>query len=384
MTITEKGYCHIPSTGAVDAAHIGLAADVAAMTAHVRRRQAIAPRTAPGLLLMALHRRRDAALSSRRPRPINLVSCDNIPSNGAILSAVMAEVAAEVDPSLALWIADNAAFPSTMVDRIVPATTSADLDEAAKTLGLSDLAAVGGEPFRQWVIEDSFTARRPRWEAAGAEFVADVQPHEYVKMRVLNAAQTILALTGALAGHTYTFEAVADPILRDFAFRTLREETLPHLPRVAGMDARHYLDQSFARIANTAIRHRCHQVATDTSQKIRQRLLDPLRGNRSTGRVSPGLERAVAAWIAWLARSAPPFGARWPMDDPAAPRLSRVLGRRGRDVSGIVKDVLAHKDIFGPDLGQDDDLSGRVAGFVAEFLSGPSAAAQQSRTATAD
>ncbi len=114
MTVTEKGYCHIPSTGALDLDHPDIVHDLA--NPH-------APRSVPGILARALELRRPS-----HGRPVTLLSCDNIPTNGVILGNVVRAMADRRGNGLADWIAANVAFPSAMVDRIAPATTQADLD----------------------------------------------------------------------------------------------------------------------------------------------------------------------------------------------------------------------------------------------------------------
>lgn len=54
-----------------------------------------------------------------------------------------------------------------MVDRIVPAVTTATLAQIEQQLGMADPVGVACEPFRQWVIEDNFVAGRPAWEKVG-------------------------------------------------------------------------------------------------------------------------------------------------------------------------------------------------------------------------
>ena len=221
------------------------------------------PRSAPGVIVAALDRRRAIGAPG-----LTLLSCDNIPANGAILRGVVRDLARARSAALEQWISDRVAFPSSMVDRIAPATSAADIAEISAVLGLSDPCCVVGEPFRQWVIEDRFTGARPPWDAAGAEFVADVSGHELIKMRVLNGAQTTLSTLGALAGLDYTFEDVRHPVLERFVRRMLEEETAPTLPRVRGMDAQGYIDMSLKRLRNANIRHRNHQIATDGSQRL--------------------------------------------------------------------------------------------------------------------
>ncbi|MGQ0566334.1 MAG: mannitol dehydrogenase family protein [Gemmobacter sp.] len=347
LTVTEKGYCHIPATGALDEGHPGVLADLAGGE----------PVTVPGFLLRGLAARRAAGAG-----PLALVSCDNIAGNGQVLRAVVRGMAGAMRPDLMGWIDDHVTFPSTMVDRIVPATTPDDVVTAAARLGLRDACPVRCEAFRQWVIEDDFRSDRPPWEAAGAEIVADMAAHEAVKMRVLNAAQTMLALLGALRGHAFTHEAVADAGLRAFIEATLRDETLPHLPQAAGMAPVPYLAQAMVRIGNRAIHHRCHQIATDTSQKIRQRILDPLRARRAAGLAAPGLETGLAAWLAYLRAG------RWDVADPVAAEVEGVMRRAGGGMGPFVAGVMGLRAIFGDDLGRDSALVGRVAGKVALLL----------------
>jgi len=356
LTVTEKAYCHVPATGELDEARPEVAADLAAPPGEP-------PASLPGVLVAGLRRRAAAGAG-----PLNLISCDNIEGNGGVLSRVVRGFAGRAAPGLAGWIADNVAFPATMVDRIVPASAPADLDALAARLGLRDEAAVFGEPFRQWVIEDAFRAPRPRWEAAGAQVVGDVAPFVLIKMRVLNAAQTMLALTGALSGHAFTHQAAADPALAGPVVRALAEETLPHLPPAAGMSPGAYLASSLARIANTGIAHRCHQIATDTSQKIRQRLLDPIRACRAAGRPHPGLTRGVAAWVAYLACSEGAFGARWPVSDPVMPRLAPCLAQAGGDIGAVARATLGMADVFGADLSADGGFAAAVAAAARELL----------------
>ena len=189
----------------------------------------------PGFLAEMLARRMAANA------PVTLISCDNIPGNGHILQNVVSSFADAADKKLAGWIADNVRFPSTMVDRIVPATRPEDLARVEEIAGYRDEGVVVGEPFRQWVIEDDFNRPRPRWDIAGAEFVKDVEPYEFVKMRVLNACQTALSYLGALSGLGTTCDDVHDPLLRDFAARMILDETAAVLPDVPSMQVGPYL-----------------------------------------------------------------------------------------------------------------------------------------------
>ncbi len=360
VTVTEKGYGLTPSAGALDRTQADIAADLAGIDP---------PRTLLGLLARGLERRRAVGGA-----PITLLSCDNIPANGRRLKAGLIAFASERSPDLARWIEAHVAFPCAMVDRIVPATTAADIDEASARLGLRDEAAVVGEPFRQWVIEDRFAGDRPPWDLAGAQFVADAEPYEHIKMRVLNAAQSTLSHWGALVGLEYSYQAAADPLLAGLVVAMLENETAPTLPQLVDMAVAPYVSTSMARIRNTAIRHRCHQIGTDGSQKIVQRLLAPLRTCLDSGRPAPLLTLAVAGWIAYVLSGAKRFGARWSPSDPwAAAIIER--GEREGDFTALAGSILGIAEIFGPDLARPSlvqavasDLEGLLTGDARAWL----------------
>ena len=335
LTITEKGYCHVPATGRLDWSNPDLTRD------RVGRGS---PGTALGLLAAVFERRRAAGAPG-----LTVISCDNIPANGALLGAVLADFVAARSADLARWVEANVAFPSTMVDRIVPAATPDDIADASDRLGFRDEAAVVGEPFRQWVIEDRFVRDRPPWDLAGAQFVADVTPYELIKMRVLNAAQSTLSHLGALVGHSFSFEAVADPILAGLTRSMLERETATTLPEVADMPVAPYIATAFDRIANTAIRHRCHQIGTDGSQKLVQRLVNPLRERMATGHAPGLLALGVAGWLAYVLAGARRFGGRWAPEDPLAGRIIAIGDQTG-DFAALSRALLGLDAVFGHDL----------------------------------
>ncbi len=353
MTVTEKGYCHIPASGALDWGRQEIAADLTRKKGR---------RSLPGFLAEILAARMAANA------PVTLLSCDNIPGNGRILHAVVSSFAEGVDQNLARWIADNVRCPSTMVDRIVPATRPEDLRRVEKIAGYRDDGAVVGEPFRQWVIEDDFNRPRPRWDVAGAEFVSDVEPYEFIKMRVLNACQSVLSYLGALSGLGTTCDDVGDPLLRDFASRMILDETAAVLPNVPSMEVRPYLKLTLSRLGNPAIRHSNHQIATDGSQKINQRILQPLRDRMARELSSPLLETAVAAWIVYLARSQPAFGALWQADDPLMPFVEGAARDCHADIGRFAQAIVANRTVFGDALGGDADFANRIAAVSRSLL----------------
>lgn len=318
MTVTEKGY-HRAANGGLDATAL------ADTMAH--------PATIYGFLAAGLARRRAGGLSG-----LTVLSCDNLAGNGAQLSALTHEFLERSDPALARWARAECAFPSTMVDRIVPASTPADLDRLAEQLGLRDEAAVVTEPFSQWVIEDRFAGARPRWEAGGAQLVTDVAPYETAKLRMLNGAHSALAYLGLRRGHRFVHEAIADPPLRTLVERLMREEAATSFTPAPGQDLAAYAGALLARFGNPALQHRLGQIAMDGSQKIPQRWLETLRARQERGEGCPAILEALAAWMLHIR------GDNGPVDDPAAEELKRLWSRAGPD--GIATALFAPEGRF--------------------------------------
>ncbi|WP_249139051.1 mannitol dehydrogenase family protein [Actibacterium sp. MT2.3-13A] len=332
LTITEKGYCHVPSTGRLQADHPDISHDLA----HPQN-----PRTALGFLVGALERRRRAG-----QRPFTVLSCDNLPENGQVLRRLVLEFAAARDKALADWIEAEARFPSCMVDRIVPATTKEDIEAVCAATGRRDLAPVMHEPFRQWVVEDDFVdGARPDLAAAGAEMVADVTPFEKMKLRCLNGTHSALAYLGYLAGHATICDAVSDPLFAGLCDTLWRDEIIPTLTPPQGADLAAYARALLARYRNPAIRHAMWQIAMDGSRKLPQRILDTIADNLQAGRPCPGLTLAVAAWMKYVS-GRDEAGAAIDVRDPLADPL-RGLWQNSPETGARVDAYLAHRAVFG-------------------------------------
>ena len=240
-----------------------------------------------------------------------------------------------------------------MVDRIVPATTDADIAAASEAVGLLDLAVVVHEPFRQWVIEDRFVSTaRPAWQEVGAQFVPDVAPYEHMKLRVLNAAHSALAYLGYLSERETIVEAVSDSILRRFVLDLWREEILPVLTAPPGINLAAYSDRLMRRFENPAILHRTWQIAADGSQKLPQRLLDTIRERLARQLPITRLAHVVAAWICYVG-GIDEMGEPIDVRDPLATLLRTALDGASQAPEERVACVIALKEIFGPDLAAD-------------------------------
>ena len=345
LTVTEKGYCHDPATGELNDGHPDIRADLA---------DPARPRSAPGFLVEALRRRRQAGIP-----PFTVLSCDNLPANGEICARVVARLAALRDPDLGRFVAGEVPCPSTMVDRIVPATTDADRDAVSETLGLADAWPVLAEPFTQWVIADRFPAGRPRLEEAGAELVADVAPFELMKLRLLNGSHSTLAYLGVLSGYGTVADAIADPDFARLIRELMDEEVTPTLSLPPGADLPAYKAALLARFANPALRHRTEQIAIDGSQKLPQRLLGTARDRLRAGAPITRLALAVAGWMRFITGRGED-GRPIAVQDPLARRLQSLADEAGPVAERLVPALLGVRDIFGDDLPRDERFNRAV------------------------
>ncbi len=282
LTVTENGYCLNRATKRLDPEHPLIRADLA----HPGR-----PSSAVGIVVEAYRRRR----SSGAP-PFTAMCCDNIQHNGEVLRDAVLALAGLRDPALAAWIAEHGSFPSSMVDRITPVTAAADVAALADRHGIEDRWPVFAETFTQWVIEDRFPAGRPPWEEVGAQFVADVAPYEFMKLRLLNASHLAVSGMGRLAGYVTIDEAMADPLITRYMGALMDRETGPTLLPVPGIDLGRYKATLVERFANPAIKDTVERVNTDAPLNV---LVDPIRDRLRAG---GGVELLALALAAWLRR----------------------------------------------------------------------------------
>jgi fructuronate reductase len=337
-TVTEKGYCVSSVTGRLDESNPDIAADLA---------DPQRPRSVPGLLVEALKRRRAAGTA-----PFTVLSCDNLSHNGAKAAGVVRRFAELVDPAFAAFVADEVAFPSTMVDRITPATRDEDRIAVARRLGLWDAWPVVAEPFRQWVIEDRFTAGRPAWEEAGATLVADVAPFEVMKLRLLNGSHSTIAYLGVVLGLETVFDAFTDPDLGRFVERLWREDLVPTVPKVAGIDGTAYAAALGRRFSNPSIRHRTIQISADGSQKLPPRLLAPALERRRAGAEVGAIAFAVAAWMRFLTGTGE-NGSTHDVADPMAARLVAAAAGLRENPRAAAERLMAIGEVFDPAIAGD-------------------------------
>ncbi|WP_231994522.1 mannitol dehydrogenase family protein [Pseudarthrobacter equi] len=341
LTITEKGYRFDARTRTLDLDDPEIQADLAGRP----------PRTAVGQITRGLQQRARTGAG-----PITVVSCDNLPGNGELTGTLVRNFAealpAPENENLLVWLDANTAFPSTMVDRMVPATTDGDLAAVGHELGLRDDAAVVAEPFRQWVIEDTFAAGRPRWEDAGALFSTDVAAWESAKLRLLNASHSMLAYLGLAAGKETIADAVGVDAFRKAVRRMMLEEALPSITLPDGLDGGQYCDEVLRRFANPALGHTTAKVGSDGSQKVGLRLLTTVRGTLDAGRVPKWAALAVAAWMHHVATTP-----EADLNDPLAKELHAALpASESRTADTVVPALLGFRPVVEPALAGDEEF----------------------------
>lgn len=282
LTITEGGYNFDRVTGEFDPTNPGVADDL---------RDGAVPVTAFGFVTEALRRRRD-----RGQPPFTVQSCDNIQSNGDMARRMFTAYARLKDPELGEWIEANVHFPNAMVDRITPVTSPDDIAEIAELIGLDDAWPVVCEPFFQWVIEDDFGLGRPPFEEAGAQLVDDVEPYEYMKLRLLNSSHQGLCYFGYLSGYRYAHEAMQDPAISAFITRYMDREATPTLRPVPGIDLDAYKAKLIERFSNPEVRDTLARLCAESSDRIPKWLVPVIRDQLAGGGEIACSAAIVASW----------------------------------------------------------------------------------------
>jgi fructuronate reductase len=350
LTVTEKGYCHDPATGRLNATHPDIVHDIA---------NPQKPRSAPGYLVEALRRRRADGTA-----PFTVLCCDNLPHNGATVAGIVRDLAELHDKDLARFVAAEVAFPSTMVDRIVPATTDADRTAITGRLGVDDAWPIVTEPYNYWAVEDRFPAGRPDWP--GVEFVTDIAPYEAMKLRLLNASHSVMAYLGYLAGHETIADTIADPVFLRLVEGLMDVEVTPTLKLPAGTDVAAYKRALVERFANAALKHRTWQIAMDGSQKLPQRLLGTVRDRLAANAPIDRLALGVAGWMRYVTGSderGQPIDVR----DPLADRLRTIAGNAGPNAARLAPMFLEVREVFG-ELAADTRFRDAVTAALTQVL----------------
>lgn len=285
LTVTEKGYYIDPQTKHLDTQNENVIHDLTTDKL---------PKTVIGLLVQALKQRMVKNLKG-----VSVMSCDNIPENGMLTRNAVVGFAQQKDANLAQWILENVSFPSTMVDRIVPAMQSEEYALIKELTKVDDSVGVVCEDFSQWVIEDNFIEGKPNWSLAGALFVDDVVPYEEMKLRMLNGSHSFLAYNGSLAGYEFIYQCMQDKNLKQVTKNLMLEQSST-LKKGLSVDINTYIERLLQRFSNQNIKHKTAQIAMDGSQKLPQRALAPFLTLQKANAEVTYLPVIIAGWVHYI------------------------------------------------------------------------------------
>ena len=274
--------------------------------------------------------------------PFTIMSCDNIQGNGHVAQEVFTAFARLRDPELGDWVADQVQFPNSMVDRITPGTTDEDRAQIAERFGVEDAWPVVCEPFTQWVLEDKFSLGRPAFEKVGVQVVADVEPYELMKLRLLNASHQALCYFGYLAGYRLVHEVAQDPLFAGFLLDYMNREATPTLSPVPGIDLDDYKRQLIERFSNDAVRDTVARLCAESSDRIPKWLLPVIRENLAAGREVTLSAAVVASWARY-AEGVDEHGEPIQVVDRLADKLTAIASTQRDDPLAFV----ANRELFG-------------------------------------
>ena len=341
LTITEGGYCIDDSNGEFMAHLPQIQHDLA----HPE-----APKTVFGFLCAALTKRRAAGTPA-----FTLMSCDNLPHNGAVTRKALLAYAALRDADLHDWIAQNVSFPNAMVDRITPMTSTEHRLQLADKHAVDDAWPVVCEPFVQWVLEDKFVNGRPAWEKVGVQFTDDVTPYEEMKIKLLNGSHLALTYLGFLKGYRFVHETMNDPLFVRYMRAYMDLDVTPQLSPVPGINLTDYKQTLVDRFSNQAIADQLERVCSDGSSKFPKFTVPTLNRLIADGQETKRAALVVAAWALYL-KGVDENGDTYSIPDPRAAFCQALVA----DDALITQRLLEVEEIFGTAIP-------RSAAFIAAF-----------------
>jgi D-arabinitol 4-dehydrogenase len=294
FTVTEAGY-YLDAKDRLDLNFADLQADLTAA------KSSRAGSTIYGALAAILRARMQANAGA-----VTLLNCDNLRHNGdRSRIGLLQFLELTGDAELLVWVKENTSCPNAMVDRITPRPTPAIAERVLAATGIDDPAALMGESFIQWVIEDNFIAGRPAWETAGVEMVSSVQAYEEAKIRLLNATHSCIAWAGTLVGYTYIHEGTHDAVIRKFAYDYVTDDVIPVLDtpeRPCPINLATYRDVVLDRFGNPAIADTNQRVAMDGFSKIPGFIAPTVRERLARDESIDSVAMLPALFLAYLQR----------------------------------------------------------------------------------
>lgn len=345
LTITEGGYNFDPNTGEFDGSNPDAQHDV---------ENPSTPRLVFGYLTAALRKRRQLGLPA-----FTVQSCDNIQHNGDLTRRMLLGFASMQDADLVDWIEKEVCFPNAMVDRITPVTTDDDIEYLRSEFNFIDQWPVACEPFCQWVVEDRFSAGRPKWQDVGVQFVPNVTPYEKMKLRLLNAGHSVLGILGSIFGYQTIDECMRDDLFATYLRQFFDREATPVLDPVEGIDLEEYKTSLVERFGNASIGDRLARICLESSSKLPVFLIPTIRDNLSRGASIQYAALVIAAWCYYSDKHADRHGNALEVTDELKTDLHQAASATSEDPLSFVK----FKPVFG-DLATDERFTTMYAKMV--------------------
>lgn len=311
LTITEGGYNIDKTSGSFMLDNESIRQDMA---------QPHAPKTVFGFVAEGLRKRMEAGNG-----PITILSCDNLQHNGNTAKKAFTSFIEAQDKELAAWVARNVTFPNSMVDRITPATTPADIERLNKMNGTDDKAPVYCEDFIQWVVEDNFIAGRPAWEKVGVEFTDDVTAYENMKLSLLNASHEMLSFPAFLSGYRKVDDAMHDERFARYLRTFMDKDITPYVPAPGNTDLELYKQTLIERFGNRSVSDQLARLCFDGVSKIpvyiMPNLMNMIRDHADLTRMA----YFIAAYRHYLKYKTDDKGASFEINDPWLTAEDRML-----------------------------------------------------------
>lgn len=331
FTVTEAGY-YLDTSDKLDQSYPDLVSDISGETCC----------TLYGAMARLLDARRKADAG-----PITLMSCDNLRSNGHRFAKGFKQfLELQGKTELLAWVEANTSTPNAMVDRITPRPTPAVAERVKAATGVDCKAALMGEKFLQWVIEDHFIAGRPAWEKVGVELVEDVMPYEEAKIRILNASHSCIAWAGTLAGFNYIHEGTLDEEIRQFAYDYVTQNVIPCLTPCP-LPLENYRDVVLDRFSNPNIQDTNARVAMDGYSKLPGFILPTIRESLHKGLALDAVAMLPAFYLSFMLREQRgqiPYKYEDQLMDPQS--MQRIVSAED-PVAAFVAEPLLFNDLAG-------------------------------------
>lgn len=348
MTITEGGYNILRETGEFNLEEENVAHDL---------NNIHDPSTVFGHVAEGLRLRRD-----NNAGPVTILTCDNLQHNGDTARKAFMTFFRAQDPRLADWVEKNVTFPNSMVDRITPSTTPADIERLNRENGTDDKAPVYCEDFIQWVVEDNFAAGRPAWEKAGVQFTDDVTAYENMKLSLLNASHTLLSYPSFLGGFRKVDDAMHDQVVARFVKDFMDKDITPYVPAPQGIDLDDYKKTLIERFGNRSVSDQIARLCFDGLSKFPVYVTPNLTKMAADGKDLTRMAYLIAAYRHYLRYMTDDHGQSFPVAEPWLTDTDRSLIDSADPLDFLFLDAFA-----GAGLHSSDDFKTLYLRFVGKI-----------------